>query len=145
MTAFQRRQVATLIAIGGLALILSSASIFLKVSEDGLSSRGKPSRNFLVGQSAVAQTNATLTAPKLAKAEVGSDEIVAVLLDNLSGVAQETGYLTFGQVFAEGDLPANSGFAAAFVNGGGAIESQLDVKAYHADGGVTEHVPVPAA
>ena len=91
-----------------------------------------------------AQQGNIVTAPLLTEPQ-GLDEIVAVRLDNLSGVAQAAGYLTFGQVFAEGDLPADSGFAAASVGGGGAIESQLDVKAYHADGSVRHGVVTLAA
>ncbi len=137
MTKIHRRRFATLIAIGGLALILSSVSIFLEFGESGLSSPGIPSRYSLAGQSAMAQANATLTAPKLTEA-VGDDEIVAVLVDNLSGIAQPAGLMTFGQIFAAGDLPAGSDLVATI--GGLEMASQMDVKARHGAGSVRHAV-----
>jgi hypothetical protein len=65
--------------------------------------------------------------------------ITDIKIDNTSTAAQTDVPVTFGQVFAEGDLsPSDS--VAGKLNDGSAIPVQVDVKATHADGSLRHAV-----
>lgn len=68
----------------------------------------------------------------------GAGGIVAVHLENNVAAASEARTVTFGQVFAKGDLPAN-GHLVAQVNGH-EVAVQVDVRTHYADGSVQQAV-----
>lgn len=70
-------------------------------------------------------------------------EIVAVHLENNTATTAEARTVTFGQVFAKGDLPAN-GHLVAQVNGH-EVAVQVDARTHYADGSVQQAVITLAA
>lgn len=56
----------------------------------------------------------------------------------LRRLTSESGYVTYGEVFAPGEVRGGSGLAAAYK--GGSLPLQMDVKARHADGSVRHAV-----
>ncbi|MFZ6873692.1 hypothetical protein ACO0LF_16660 [Undibacterium sp. Di27W] len=69
------------------------------------------------------------------KASVASTQLPDVKISSTSDVAQSNVPVTFGQVFAAGDVPAGAGLLGQFSNGAG-LPLQVDIKARHADGSV---------
>ena len=85
------------------------------------------------------ETSAPPPAPAPAPAPVPGQAITQVVVDHLAtGDAQNT-LLTFGQVFAAGDLPQGRSLSAVRADGTG-VPLQLDVKATHPDGSVRHAV-----
>jgi Ca2+-binding RTX toxin-like protein len=79
-------------------------------------------------------TNTVLSAPQLPQAQASLGQIVAIELQNNTGQLETGHEVTFGQVFADGDLPS-AGSLIATVNGQ-QIPLQVDVKNTYADGSV---------
>jgi len=82
-----------------------------------------------------AVSGAVYHAPAVAAA-TGPNDIVAVHLENNTAVVSDPRTVTFGQVFAKGDLPAN-GHLTALVNGH-EVAVQIDVRTHYADGSVQQ-------
>ncbi len=80
-----------------------------------------------------AQQGDIVTDPTLPQAHNPGD-IVDVRLQNNASTAQAAGEVTFGQTFADGDLPAGAHLVALV--GGQQIPVQVDVKDTNADGSV---------
>jgi hypothetical protein len=74
-----------------------------------------------------------ITDPVLPQAQ-NSGDIVDVRLSNDTGTAQAAGEITFGQTFADGDMPAGAQLVA-LINGQ-QVPVQVDVKSTNADGSV---------
>lgn len=69
----------------------------------------------------------------------GSGAITNIKVENTAAVAQSNVPLTFGQVFAPGELAPTDSLAGQ-ANDGGLLPLQLDIKAKHADGSVRHAV-----
>ncbi|SLN69235.1 Ig-like domain-containing protein [Oceanibacterium hippocampi] len=78
-----------------------------------------------------------LKAPHITQAAEAED-VVAVRLYNYGSSAEDSGYKTFGQVFAKGDVPSGTGLTAMI--DGVEVPLQMDVKATHDDGSVRHAV-----
>lgn len=61
-----------------------------------------------------------------------SGDLVGLRLDNLTGSAEPSRTISFGQAFASGDLPSGAGLVARI--GGQLVPLQVDVKTTNADG-----------
>jgi autotransporter passenger strand-loop-strand repeat protein len=70
--------------------------------------------------------------------------IVGFDLQNTGGATEPAGYVTFGQVFRDGDVSANAGLTAFVVSGGvttgNAIPVQMTVETTYADGSVDDAI-----
>jgi len=84
------------------------------------------------------QSGGTIDHAPAVSAATGANDIVAVHLENNTAVASEARTVTFGQVFAKGDLPAG-GHLIALVNGH-EVTVQVDVRTHYPDGSVQQAV-----
>ena len=84
----------------------------------------------LAGNTATASLSFTLTAPEPSQA----GDIVGLRLQNTGAAAENSGYVTFGQVFEAGALMPGDSLVARI--GGVNYAVQMDVKATNADGSV---------
>lgn len=66
-------------------------------------------------------------------------DIVTVTVKNRTALVQTDVPVTFGQIFAPGDVPAGSSVEARF-GGGGSVPLQVDTKATHGDGSLRHAV-----
>jgi hypothetical protein len=102
-----------------------------------LSSGGESART-LASSAYIPQSRGTTTpAPTTNTGIAGS--VTDVRFESTSATAQTNVPVTFGQVFAPGDLAADTSLVGRLDNGA-AIPLQLDVKAKHADGSVRHAV-----
>src|SRR5215469_10977820 len=76
---------------------------------------------------------AVVTAPQIVQPQNPGD-VVGLLLENTTSAAQPAEALTFGQVFADGDVPAGTQLVA--IINGQRVTLQMDVKATNPDGSV---------
>lgn len=101
-------------------------------------SSGAESGRTLAATAYIPQSRGTSTpAPTTNTGEAGA--ITDVRFESTSGAAQTNVPVTFGQVFAPGDLAADVSLAGRLDNGA-TIPLQLDVKAKHPDGSVRHAV-----
>ena len=73
--------------------------------------------------------------PAIPASAAPSGSITSVVVEHLASTAQAKVPVSFGQVFAPGDLPAGS-FVSGIASNGATVPLQADVKALHADGSV---------
>lgn len=141
-----------------LAVCLALVSPFLHAQEGnrdkdpgfvGLPNTGRIDASQVVAErhgagAAGAAPNATMNATVSAtagvsrKAVIPAGGITGVVVENTGG-EQTKVPLTFGQVFAPGDLPRGAGLAGKLADGS-TLPLQVDVKATHADGSVRHAV-----
>ncbi|MBF0324497.1 MAG: hypothetical protein HQL42_05435 [Alphaproteobacteria bacterium] len=72
------------------------------------------------------------------QAATGANDIVAVHLENNTSTASAARTVSFGQVFAKGDLPAGTSLVAMV--DGQPVAVQIDVRTHHQDGSVQQAV-----
>ena len=114
------------------AFFLSTAALAQKLPETGQIDDGK------VVAARYGRAAAPAAVPGAAAADWG-DGITGVFVESEARSAGEPVPLTFGQVFAPGDLKRNEGLSGRLADGA-AVPLQLDVKATHPDGSVRHAV-----